>query len=147
MWLKCNKCGESWQTSKYRANEMEIGDLKNIRCKFCSSKGVEWLVIPKYKGEEIRRFRIKKMAKLSKTSEWEDSRGKIEFDPRMYSAINKDGKKILWLPYWISINGKKRYGQSSPIMWEKEFLELFINAIKGGLFSDAFIENLKKVIT
>ena len=55
-------------------------------------------------------------------------------------------KHEFWFPYWISIEGKEKYGQFAPMIGENALLELFEGAIDRGFFSKSFLKRLNKKI-
>jgi hypothetical protein len=52
-------------------------------------------------------------------------------------------KHDIWFPYWISINGKEKFGQFAPMIGEKALSELFANTIEQGFFTDQFLSKIK----
>ena len=57
-----------------------------------------------------------------------------------------DDKHEFWLPYWITIGGKEKYGQFAPMFGEKALLELLQNAIEQEFFSEDFLCGLEKAV-
>lgn len=98
------------------------------------------------------RFVVRKVARLRKPVECHSRDiGTAIFDPTIvkiyWDDAPSDDKHEFWFPYWITINGKEKYGQFAPMIGEKALLELFQDAIQQGFFSDEFLHGLQKAIT
>jgi len=96
-------------------------------------------------------FRVQKIARLEKPVVcYSDEIGEALFEPTLvkiqWDKVPSDDKHEFWLPYWISIKGKERYGQFAPMLGEASLLELLCGAIKQGFFSDNFLRQLDEVI-
>jgi hypothetical protein len=53
----------------------------------------------------------------------------------------------LWFPYWITIDGKEKYGQFAPIIGQKALFELLSSAIDNDYFDDDFLRKLNEKIS
>lgn len=73
-------------------------------------------------------------------------KGEVHFNPTIVKlAWDRDpseDKHDLWFPYWISIDGKEKYGQFAPMVGQKALLELLSKAIDRGFFQVDFLEAL-----
>ncbi len=152
MQFKCEKCNNRWGKTKINglnANQLDPKDFRN-ECPKCKSKEISLVLNPKYKKKSIDFFSIKDMVKLEepyKENRNDDPRGPIECDFRIYKTTrDSDGNSYFWLPYWITIGKKKKYGQFSPIIRECELTELIVKAIKSGFFKDASIKNIRDAV-
>lgn len=76
--------------------------------------------------------------------------GEAEFEPVLvrlkWDTPPSDDTNEFWFPYWISINGKHKYGQFAPMMGEGALLELLSGAIQQGYFSPEFLKGLNEAI-
>ena len=93
-------------------------------------------------GKVLWEYTIKKVARLAEPERFNSVRGSEEFDPLLILCEHKDGKKELWFPYWIAINGKWGYGQFAPLFSEDILLELLEKAIAQDFFSKRFLRKL-----
>jgi hypothetical protein len=93
-------------------------------------------------GKVLWEFTIKKVVRLAEPERFKSRRGSEEFDPHLIFGEHKDGKKELWFPYWIAINGRWRYGQFAPLFSEDIFFELLEQAIAKDFFSRRFLRKL-----
>ena len=130
--IKCNNCGESWYNV--------FGPLDNKICESCGSKNLTWILSANYQKRQLAEWKVEKWVELKKIEVWKDKddpRGSVEFDPKIFCLSSSEDKnsRFYWFPYWIKINGKRRYGQFSPIVPEDEFIELMIDAIDKDVFS------------
>ena len=105
----------------------------------------------KKKAKYWGRFTVKNVAKLKNPVEcYSDQIGKALFNPTLvkiqWENPPSDDKHDLWFPYWITINGREKYGQFAPMMGEVSFLELFREGIRQGFFSDRFLRILNEAI-
>ena len=102
------------------------------------------------KKESIGIFCINDVASLNepcKRNDDGDPRGPIESDFKLFLTERDKTKEIFfWFPYWITINNKKKFGQYSPIILEKNFVELLENAIKKGFFQKESLGQIKNAI-
>lgn len=77
-------------------------------------------------------------------------KGQVDFNPTIvkitWDREPSADKHELWLPYWIKIDGKEKYGQFAPMIGQKALLELLSKAIDRGFFEDAFLEGLGRKI-
>ncbi|MBU0498320.1 MAG: hypothetical protein KKC68_05625, partial [Candidatus Thermoplasmatota archaeon] len=90
-------------------------------------------------------------AELNKIEAWEDKddpRGKkIEFDPKIFSILStENNRRFYWFPYWLTVDGKRKFGQFSPIIPEEEFITLFTNALKRGVISPKVKKEISKFL-
>ncbi len=73
-------------------------------------------------------------------------KGDVEFNPTIVKlAWDRDpseDKHEFWFPYWISIDGKEKYGQFAPMVGQKALLELLSKAMDRGFFQVDFLEAL-----
>ena len=151
MWFECSDCEFVWEKKKYYGkpeSEIKPDDIK-LLCPNCSSEKVNWVLNPLYrKSRRIGLFYIDKMVSLDKPavrSRDKDPRGPIEIDPRIFLTTRKyDNEKYMWLPYWITINGQKKFGQSSPIIKEKNFVQLITKSLEEDFFSEESLERIQK---
>lgn len=158
MWIKCNNCNEIRETSSKRAYEIkEDEDPKNIaipriKCGKCKHTEFSWVLNPKYKKKSIGILSIEKYVKqeYSENVPTDERTGLGKYpvisDFRIVKMTDEFGDKIFWLPYWITIKGKKRYGQYAQIIPEKEFIKLIEGAIRNGFLKDESIKKIKNAI-
>jgi len=77
--------------------------------------------------------------------------GEALFNPTLvkieWEKPPSEEKHEFWFPYWISIKGREKYGQFAPMMGESSLLELLVNAMNQGFFSEYFLRELNKRIT
>jgi hypothetical protein len=97
------------------------------------------------------RFIVRKVARLNEPIEcYSEEIGKALFNPTLvkieWDKSPSDDKHEFWLPYWISVKGKEKYGQFAPMMGERSFLELLQSAIAQGFFSEDFLQRLGQAI-
>jgi hypothetical protein len=97
------------------------------------------------------RFTVEKVARLKQPVECQcEEVGTALFDPTIvkiqWEKAPSDDKHEFWFPYWITINGKEKYGQFAPMIGEKALLELLGDAIEQGFFSKAFLSSLGRII-
>lgn len=92
-----------------------------------------------------------KVAKLSNPVEcYSDEVGEVLFNPTLVKLLWDKApswdKHEYWLPYWITIGGKEKYGQFAPMIGENALLELLVDAIKQDFFSIEFLSKLSTTI-
>jgi len=121
--------------------EMEKG--KAIRRREWKKPGDKVVARDRKSGKVLWEYTIKKVARLAEPECFDSVRGSEEFDPLLILGEHKDGKKELWFPYWIAIDGKWRYGQFAPLFSEDIFLELLGKAIAQDFFSNQFLRRLR----
>ncbi len=70
----------------------------------------------------------------------------MEFNPILikisWEQVPSGDKHDLWFPYWITIDGKEKYGQFAPMIGQKALLELISEAI-----DEDFLKELNKKIS
>lgn len=129
--IKCNNCGNEW----YEV----FRDLEGIICENCRSSDLFWLLSANYQKQGFTKWKVDNWTELDEIDPWEDKgdlRGKVEFDPKIFALSSiEDNSKFYWFPYWITINGKRKYGQFSPIIMEEDFIQLLKNAFDKNVFS------------
>ncbi|MEM4213450.1 MAG: hypothetical protein QXO63_03990 [Thermoplasmatales archaeon] len=80
-----------------------------------------------------------------------EEKGEVDFNPTIvkisWDHDPSEDKHDLWFPYWITINGKEKYGQFAPMVGQKALLELLSKAIDRGFFQTDFLEKLRRKIT
>lgn len=73
-------------------------------------------------------------------------KGDVDFDPTIVKLSWKrepsGDKHDLWFPYWITIDGKEKYGQFAPMLGQRALLELLSKAIEAGFFEREFLKGL-----
>jgi len=77
-------------------------------------------------------------------------KGEVDFNPTIvklsWDQEPSDDQHDIWLPYWITIDGKEKYGQFAPMIGQKALLELLCKAIDSGFFGEKFLEGLGRKI-
>lgn len=111
-------------------------------------------------GQEKRarywgKFKVKKVAKLTQPIVCHSAEvGEVEFMPTIVK-IEWDNppswdKHEFWLPYWVKVRGKERYGQFAPMIGKSALLQLLKEAVRQDFFDKDFLlelaENIKKKI-
>lgn len=103
-------------------------------------------VHPWYKG--IHEWLVRGIAELEHPIEYLDpDQGKVSYDPKIMLLESQQHSKVLWFPYWMATSrtkGKMKWGQRPPMLEEGVFLELMKRAIREGLFSNNFLEELNR---
>jgi hypothetical protein len=101
-------------------------------------------VHPWYKG--THEWRVRGIAQLKQPIEYPDlEQGKVSYDPKIMLLEAESIGKVLWFPYWMATDktkGMMKWGQRPPVLEERVFLKLMKDAIKKGLFSDRFLQDL-----
>lgn len=97
------------------------------------------------------KFTVKKVARLKKPVKcYSQEIGEALFNPTLvkieWERVPSNDRHEFWFPYWISIEGKERYGQYAPMLGETSLLELLGEAIRKGFFSDSFLNELGDLI-
>ncbi len=97
-------------------------------------------------------FTVEKLVRLDKPVRCLSSeKGEVDFDPTIvkisWEQTPSDDKHDLWFPYWITIDGKEKYGQFAPMIGQGAFLELLSKAIDASYFDEKFLGELSKKIT
>lgn len=129
--IKCKKCGNEWYEL--------FGKLDDICCENCGSSDLYWVLSANYQKQGFAKWEVDNWVELENIETWEDEgdpRGRVEFDPKIFALSSiEDNSRFYWFPYWITINGKRRYGQFSPIILEDDFITLLKKAFDQGVFS------------
>lgn len=77
-------------------------------------------------------------------------KGQVDFNPTIvklaWDREPSEDKHDLWFPYWITIDGKEKYGQFAPMIGQKALLELLLKAIDQDFFENDFLEGLARKI-
>ena len=102
----------------------------------------------KYWGE----FTVEKVIKLDNPVRcFSAEKGEVEFNPTIvkisWQQVPSDDKHDLWFPYWITIDGKEKYGQFAPMIGQKAFFELMSKAIDNDYFDEDFLKKLNSKIS
>jgi hypothetical protein len=92
---------------------------------------------------------VQKVVQLDKPVKCLSSeKGEVSFNPTIvkisWEQDPSDDKHDLWFPYWITIDGKEKYGQFAPMIGQKAFLELMMKAIDERYFDEEFLSKLHK---
>lgn len=96
-------------------------------------------------------FKVKKVAKLAQPVICNsEETGEAEFMPTIVQiewekAPSSDVNEY-WLPYWVKIRGKEKYGQFAPMLGSKALLQLLQDAIRQGFFSKEFMLGLSETL-
>ena len=106
----------------------------------------------KTKAKYWGNFKVEKVVKLDKPVKcFSAEKGDVEFNPTLiklsWEQNPSDDKHDLWFPYWITIDGKEKYGQFAPMIGQKAFLELMSKAIDNDYFEEDFLIELNKKIS
>ena len=101
----------------------------------------------KKKANYWGKFVVKKVAKLRQPIECHsDVKGMVLFSPTLvkidWEKAPSSDKHDLWFPYWITTDGREKYGQFAPMMGERSLLELLESAIDQDFFSKSFLKRL-----
>ncbi len=96
----------------------------------------------------VPRLLVKDVISLDETRAWDDRvMGHTVFDPRIIMLENeRSHEPLFWTPYWITVEGRAKYGQFAPIVKEMELSELLTKAIEKGWFSEGFRNNLRRAL-
>jgi hypothetical protein len=101
-------------------------------------------VHPWYKG--THEWRVRGIAQLKQPIEYPDpEQGNVRYDPKIMLLEAESIGKVLWFPYWMATDktkGRMKWGQRPPVLEERVFLKLMKDAIKKGLFSERFLQDL-----
>ncbi|MGA2678335.1 MAG: hypothetical protein ABSF37_03420 [Sedimentisphaerales bacterium] len=102
----------------------------------------------KYWGE----FIVEKVVTLDNPVKcFSAEKGKVDFNPTIvkisWEQNPSEDKHDLWFPYWITIDGKEKYGQFAPMIGQKAFLQLLSKAIDNDYFDGIFLEELERKIS
>lgn len=105
----------------------------------------------KKKAKYWGNFEVKKVAKLKKPILCHSKDiGQAEFMPTIvqinWEVPPSPDKHEFWFPYWITINGKEKYGQFAPMLGKDSLLELLKEAIEKEFFDKQFLSQLMKAI-
>lgn len=77
-------------------------------------------------------------------------KGDVLFNPTLvkleWETPPSEDKNEFWFPYWITIEGKEKYGQFAPMIGEKALLELLEGAIEADYFSADFLAELHQAV-
>jgi hypothetical protein len=101
----------------------------------------------KTKAKYWGNFTVEKVIKLdSPVKCFSNVKGEVFFNPTIvkisWEQEPSDDKHDLRFPYWISIDGKEKYGQYAPMIGQKTLLKLLSSAIDNDLFDKSFLEKL-----
>jgi hypothetical protein len=101
-------------------------------------------VHPWYKG--THEWRVRGIAQLKQSIDYPDpEQGNVSYDPKIMLLESEKVGKVLWFPYWMATSktkDKMKWGQRPPVLEERVFLKLIKDAIKKGLFSERFRQDL-----
>jgi len=101
-------------------------------------------VHPWYKGSH--EWEVKSIAEIRRPIEYHDpEQGKVNYDPKIMELEGERVGKVLWFNYWMSTSkteGKMKWGGGPPMLEERVLLQLMNDAIKKGLFSERFKQDL-----
>jgi hypothetical protein len=97
------------------------------------------------------KFTVKKVLQLETPVKCNSAvKGDALFHPTLvrieWEKAPSEDKNEFWFPYWMTLDGKEKYGQFAPMIGEKALLELLQKAIKEDFFSQEFLTNLKEAI-
>lgn len=97
-------------------------------------------------------FTVKNVIKLDNPVKcFSAEKGEIYFNPTIvkisWDKVPSDDEHDLWFPYWITIDGREKYGQFAPMIGQKALLELMTKAIDAEYFNDDFLKALNKKIS
>ena len=98
-------------------------------------------------------FTVKKVVQLAEpVACYSQEKGEASFEPTLvqieWERPPSDDNHEFYFPYWITFEGgKQKYGQSPAMMGETSLLELLQKAIRRELFSENFLDQLRKAIT
>ena len=106
----------------------------------------------KTKAKYWGNFKVEKIAKLQTPVRcFSNEKGYVDFDPTIikisWDQVPSDDKHDLWFPYWITIDGKEKYGQYAPMIGQKALLELLSHAIDNDFFGADFLKELNRRIS
>jgi len=101
-------------------------------------------VHPWYKG--THEWRVRGIGQLKQPIGYSDpEQGKVSYDPKVMLLEDEKVGKVLWFPYWMATDktkGRMKWGQRPPILEEKILLKLMKDAMKKGLLSEKFRQDL-----
>jgi hypothetical protein len=96
-------------------------------------------------------YTVEEVIRLDKPVECKsDVVGTVLFNPTLVKIHWDKPPSVqheFWFPYWITINGKEKYGQFAPMIPEAALLELMQKAIERGFFSKDFLSRLQTTIS
>jgi len=106
----------------------------------------------KTKAKYWGNFIVEKVVKLDQPVKcFSLEKGNVEFNPTLikisWEQVPSGDKHDLWFPYWITIDGKEKYGQFAPMIGQKALLELISKAIHEDYFDEDFLKILKERIS
>ena len=106
----------------------------------------------KTKAKYWGNFTVEKVVKLENAVKcYCAEKGEVYFNPTIikisWDRIPSDDKHDLWFPYWITVNGKEKYGQYAPMIGQNTLFELFSSAIDNNFFDDEFLKKLNNKIS
>jgi len=98
------------------------------------------------------KYTVRKVARPKKSVECHNTeQGVVFFEPTIvqleWEKPPSEDKHEFWFPYWMTIEGKEKFGQYAPMIGEKTLLELFQDAIEQSFFSDKFLNDLRRAIS
>jgi len=98
------------------------------------------------------KYTVKKVARPKKPVECHNiEQGVVFFEPTIvqleWENPPSEDKHDFWFPYWMTIEGKEKFGQYAPMIGEKTLLELLQDAIGQGFFSEKFLNDLRRAIS
>jgi hypothetical protein len=97
----------------------------------------------KYWGE----FEVQGVVKLDAPVKCHSvEKGEVDFNPTIvklaWTREPSGDKHDIWFPYWITVDGKEKYGQFAPMIGQTALLELLSKAIDAGFFDRHFLRSL-----
>lgn len=106
----------------------------------------------KTKAKYWGNFTVEKIVELdSPVRCFSTDKGEVDFHPTiikiLWDQVPSDDKHDLWFPYWITIDGKEKYGQFAPMIGQRALLELMSKAIDFGYFDEDFLKGLNRKIS
>ena len=105
----------------------------------------------KSKAKYWGKFEVEKVVKLNKPVACRcEELGTAFFNPTIvklkWETPPSDDVNKFWFPYWMTINGKEKYGQFAPMIGEKALSELLVKAMQENFFSRSFLLGLKAAL-
>jgi hypothetical protein len=106
----------------------------------------------KTKAKYWGNFVVEKVAQLDNPVKcFSAEKGEVDFNPTIvkisWEQTPSEDKHDLWFPYWITIDGKEKYGQFAPMIGQKALLQLLSKAIDNDYFDGIFLEGLERKIS
>ncbi len=96
-------------------------------------------------------YKVKKVVKLAQPVICHsEETGEAEFMPTLVQLEWKKPPSSdvneFWMPYWMKIHGKEKYGQFAPMLGSKALLELLQEAIRRDFFTEEFMLELSQTL-